>query len=256
MLSERIINVLSSPYEILGQSVNVGVSIGIALTPRDGDDPDVLLRHADMALYRAKSDGRGHYRFFDHSMARHRQRLRTMELELTRALARNEFALFYQPILRLEDDKICGFEALIRWRHPQRGLIPPSEFVPFAEELGLIVPIGGFALQQACRDAAAWPAAIKVAVNLPAAHFLGPDLPKLVGTALAVAGLDAARLELEITETAFLTLAPATPPSAICGTFRSIESRSTAISSVISAISVSPWQSCGRYADWPAASAS
>ncbi len=110
MLSERIINVLSSPYEILGQSVNVGVSIGIALTPRDGDDPDVLLRHADMALYRAKSDGRGHYRFFDHSMARHRQRLRTMELELTRALARNEFALFYQPILRLEDDKICGFE--------------------------------------------------------------------------------------------------------------------------------------------------
>jgi diguanylate cyclase (GGDEF)-like protein len=203
-LARRIIEELSKTYNINDQEVVIGVSIGIAMAPADGDSVDQLLKNGDMALYRAKSDGRGVYRFFEPEMDARMQARRMLELDLRRALLQKEFELFYQPVLDIARNKISGFEALIRWRHPQRGLVSPAEFVPLAEEIGLIVPIGEWALQQACTDAAAWPDPVSVAVNLSPVQFKSKKLFETVVMALSTSGLSPRRLELEITESVLL----------------------------------------------------
>jgi diguanylate cyclase (GGDEF)-like protein len=203
-LAERIIENLNVPYEIGGHEVISGTSIGIAVAPSDGTDADVLLKDADMALYRAKHDGRGTYRFFEPEMDARMQARRLLELDLRRALAMKEFVVHYQPLLDLRSNEISGFEALLRWAHPERGIVSPGEFIPIAEEIGLIVPIGAWVLRQACMDAVRWPDHITVAVNLSPVQFKDKKLLQTVITALAVSKLPANRLELEITESVLL----------------------------------------------------
>jgi diguanylate cyclase (GGDEF)-like protein/PAS domain S-box-containing protein len=203
-LARRVIEAVSEPYEIEGHQVVVGASVGIAVAPNNGADADQLLRNADMALYRAKSDGRGVCRFFEPQMDAQLQARRSLELALRKALAKGEFELFYQPLLDLRTDEISGCEALLRWNHPERGLVFPAEFIPLAEEIGLIVPLGELVLRQACLEAAKWPRPIKVAVNLSPAQFKSRNLVAAVVRALAASGLAASRLELEITETVLL----------------------------------------------------
>ena len=204
ILARRVTDVLSAPYEVDGHQVIIGVSIGIALLPADGSDPDVLLRNADIALYRAKADGRGVFRFFEPAMDAHLQQRRILELDLHRALEAREFVLFYQPLIDVSSGRVSGFEALMRWNHPTRGLLGPDRFIGATEEMGLIVPLGAWALAEACREAAAWPDDIKIAVNLSAAQFSGGDLVRAVTDALDGAGLEARRLTLEITESLLL----------------------------------------------------
>lgn len=203
-LASRVIEALSAPYTIAGHKVVIGTSIGIALAPEDGATPDQLLKNADLALYRAKSDGRGVYRFFEPGMDAKVQARRVMELDLRRALENDEFDLFYQPLINLADRKIVAFEALLRWRHPERGLVAPGEFIPLAEEIGLIVPIGAWVLKQACAQAKTWPSDIKVSVNLSPVQFKSNALVLNVISALNASELDPKRLELEITETVML----------------------------------------------------
>ena len=204
LLARRLVDVISQPYDLDGHHVVIGTSVGVALAPHDGTRPDTLLKNADMALYRAKLEGRGTYRFFERDMDVKLQARRALELDLRAALVEGEFELFYQPLLNLASNAICGFEALIRWRHPTRGLVSPAEFIPAAEELGLIVPMGEWVLRQACMEAAAWPAGIKVAVNLSPIQFRSGQLVPTVIDALHRSGLPASRLELEITESVLL----------------------------------------------------
>jgi diguanylate cyclase (GGDEF)-like protein len=204
-LAQRVVETLSEPYEVDGHQAVIGVSIGIAVAPTDGESAEQLLKNADMALYRAKSDGRGSYRFFEPDMDARMQARRTLECDLRRALIRQEFELYYQPTIDVRTKSIVGFEALLRWHHPERGLIPPAEFIPLAEEIGIIVPLGEWVLRQACKDAALWPNDIKVAVNLSPAQFKGKKVLDAVITALASSGLSAKRLELEITEGVLMT---------------------------------------------------
>ena len=199
VLAQRISDVLSMPYDVDGHHVIVGVSIGIALVPADGSDPDTLLKNADIALYRAKAEGRGVFRLFEPAMDSHLQHRRILELDLHRALIANEFELYYQPLVDVASYRICGFEALMRWNHPTRGLLGPDKFIAATEEMGLIVPLGRWALREACREAAGWPDDVKVAVNLSAVQF-NNDLVEAVTDALARSGLPARRLNLEITE--------------------------------------------------------
>ena len=196
--------VLAAPFEIDGQLMAVGVSIGIAIAPHDSLDGDVLLRSADLALYRAKAEGRGCWLFFRPEMNAQSQLRRKLELDLRRALAHDEFELFYQPIVDIASLRVSGFEALLRWRHPERGLVPPDKFIPLAEEVGLIVPIGEWVLEQACLQAASWPGGKKIAVNLSPAQFASRSLVQAAADALRRSGLAASRLELEITETVML----------------------------------------------------
>jgi diguanylate cyclase (GGDEF)-like protein len=203
-LASRVIESLSAPYNIAGHKVVIGTSIGIALAPEDGISPDELLKNADLALYRAKSDGRGVYRFFEPGMDAKVQARRALELDLRKALENGEFDLFYQPLVNLSAREIVAFEALLRWRHPERGLISPGEFVPLAEEIGLIVPIGAWVLKEACAQATTWPSHLKVSVNLSSVQFRSNTLVLNVLSALAASGLDANRLELEVTETVML----------------------------------------------------
>ena len=182
----------------------IGTSIGIAVIPGDGEDPDELLKNADLALYRAKADGRGRYRFFAPEMDARMQLRRTLELDLRKALIESQFAVYYQPLMNVKTRTLTGFEALVRWIHPQRGMVPPNDFIPVAEEIGLIVPLGQWVLQQACADAVTWPGSPKIAVNLSAVQFGSRTLVEDVAAALAASGLDPARLELEITETVML----------------------------------------------------
>jgi diguanylate cyclase (GGDEF)-like protein len=203
-LMARLIEVISAPFDLDGHQVVVGVSIGVALAPADAADPDQLLKKADMALYRAKADGRGTYRFFEPDMDARMQARRALELDLRSAVATGQFELHYQPLVNLKTEKINGFEALIRWRHPDRGIISPGEFIPLAEETGLIVPIGEWVLRQACEDAAKWPGDIGVAVNLSPAQFKTGVVTQSVINALARSGLSPTRLELEITESVLL----------------------------------------------------
>jgi diguanylate cyclase (GGDEF)-like protein len=203
-LAGRIIETLSEPFEVLGHQVNIGASVGIAMAPTDGSEPEQLLRNADMALYRAKSEGRGTYHFFQPEMDSQMQERRRLEVDLRKALLAGQFELYYQPLIDIATNEISGFESLVRWNHPERGIVGPDQFIPVAEDIGLIVPLGEWVLKQACRDAARWSGNLKVAVNLSAAQFRNPMLALSVVTALAQSGLNATRLELEITETVLL----------------------------------------------------
>jgi diguanylate cyclase (GGDEF)-like protein len=201
-LANRIIAALSEPYDIAGNKVQIGVSIGIALAPEQGMDPNNLLKKADLALYRVKSEGRNDYRFFETAMSQAADARQQLENELREAIARNELELHYQPIVDVRTLELCGMEALVRWRHPQKGLIPPNQFIPIAEETGLINPIGAWILQKACADAVTWPTSIKVSVNLSPVQLGKPNLLDVVLYAIVESGLPPERLELEITETA------------------------------------------------------
>jgi len=203
-LATRICDILSRPFDLENHQVVVGASVGIAIAPADGSDPDQLLKNADMALYRAKNDGRGVFRFFEPEMDARMQARRHLELDLRKALANGEFALHYQPLVDLHSDVITGFEALLRWNHAERGSVSPGDFIPIAEEIGLIIPLGEWVLRQACMDAATWPSHVKVAVNISAAQFRSENLVPTVFSALAKSGIAAHRLELEITEYALL----------------------------------------------------
>jgi diguanylate cyclase (GGDEF)-like protein len=204
MLATRLIEVVSAPYELDGSRVVIGTSIGIALVSDDGRDVDDIVRNADLALYRSKANGRGRYCFFEPEMDAWMQARRTLDLDLRRALVEGEFQVFYQPLITIASDAVIGFEALVRWWHPERGLVTPAEFIPMAEESGLIIPLGNWVLRQACADAATWPDHLKVAVNLSPVQLGGTTLVADVAAALADFGLPASRLELEITETAML----------------------------------------------------
>ncbi|MDR3539015.1 MAG: EAL domain-containing protein [Acetobacteraceae bacterium] len=201
VLATRLIDALSAPYALDGHRLTIGTSIGIAIAPNDGEDPDMLLKNADMALYRAKSDGRGRYCFFTRELDALMQARRTLEADLQNALEAGEFQLFYQPLMNLKTRSVTGFEALVRWLRPEHGLIQPIDFVPFAEEIGFIVPLGKWVLQRACADAATWPGDIKVAVNVSVIQFGSRTLVDDVAAALQESGLSPSRLELEITET-------------------------------------------------------
>lgn len=199
-LARRIVDLIGRTYVVEGQLLSIGASVGIALAPNDGTTADRLLKCADLALYRAKVDGRGTFRFFESSMDAQMQARRQLELDMRQALARREFQLHYQPQLNLENNKLVGCEALIRWHHPRRGQISPLDFIPLAEELGLIVPIGEWVIRQACRDAASWPLPLSVAVNVSPAQFKSDRLVETIMSALAYSNLPPSRLEVEITE--------------------------------------------------------
>ncbi len=203
-LAHRIIDELGAPFTIDGHQIIGGASIGIALAPSDGSTANDLLKSGDMALYRAKADGRGLYRFFEPEMDARMQARRSIEMDLRGAIERREFELYFQPQVNLETSRITGFEALIRWHHPRRGMVFPLEFIPAAEETGLIEPIGEWVLDHACAVAARWPSDVKVAVNLSPAQFRTGRVLQAVVSALVKSGLPAQRLELEITENVLL----------------------------------------------------
>ncbi len=203
-LAERIVGVLQQPYDLDGQLVTVTASIGIASAPADGLNPDQLMKAADMALYRAKARGRATHCFFDADMEADIQQRRQLGLDLREALMRQDFEVFYQPIVNLEDGAPTGFEALLRWRHREHGLILPGRFIGVAEEIGLIGALGEWTLKQACRDCAGWPEVLRVSVNLSPRQFNGTDLVQVVHEALLEADLPAERLQLEVTESVLL----------------------------------------------------
>lgn len=203
-LAERILTAINEPYLIDGHRVVVGTSIGINVAARSETKIDSLIKNADVALYQSKADGRGTYRVFQSEMNIRLQERRALEADLRAALELGQFELFYQPIVNIASEQIVAFEALLRWNHPKKGMISPATFIPLAEETGLIVPIGDWVLQQACREAASWSNNIKVAVNLSPVQFRRGGLEMSVTRALAGAGLHGSRLELEITESILL----------------------------------------------------
>ena len=203
-LADRLVGALREPFDIDGYPIVIGTSIGIALVNQATRSADTLLHDADLALYRAKSEGRGTWRFFTADMDLQVRARRMLEDDLRQALALGQFEVFYQPLVDAGTQRLIAFEALLRWHHPQRGLVSPADFIPVAEEIGLIVQIGAWVLERACTDAAGWPAHVSVAVNLSAVEFLKGDLPRGVQRALEGSGLAACRLELEITESVLL----------------------------------------------------
>ena len=208
ILARELIKAISQPYFISGASISIGGSIGIALAAGPGDDSETLIRNADLALYAAKGDGRGVHRFYAAEMLIGAQSRKQLEDDLREAVATGAFHLGYQPVVAPADARIVGYEALVRWDHPTRGAVPPSEFIPVAEETGLIGAIGEWVLRTACLEAARWPVddrgGVRVAVNVSPIQFADPQLPALVTNALARSGLAPERLELEITEGVFL----------------------------------------------------
>ncbi|MFC0407394.1 putative bifunctional diguanylate cyclase/phosphodiesterase [Roseomonas elaeocarpi] len=202
-IAERLVELLSRPYLVEGGVANIGVSIGIAFAV-PGIDPEAVLRRADLALYKSKAEGRCRFHFFEPALQASAEARRLLEFDLRAALALGQFELFYQPQLDLASDRLAGFEALIRWRHPVRGLVPPDSFIPLAEELGLIIRIGEWVVREACAEAARWPDGLCVAVNVAAAQFTSGTLISAVTGALLRSGLPSRRLELEVTETALL----------------------------------------------------
>jgi diguanylate cyclase (GGDEF)-like protein len=199
-LAQRLRQAVIEPHDIDGHQVLADVSIGIAMAPSDGTDPDQLLKHADMAMYAAKNDGRGSFRYFAPEMNARAQARRALELDLRRAIANGEFELYYQPLINLERNEVCSCEALLRWHHPERGLIGPQAFIPVAEETGLIASIGDWALRSACMEAATWPKHVTVAVNVSPVQFKNQTLVLAVAAALGASGLAPQRLAIEITE--------------------------------------------------------
>jgi diguanylate cyclase (GGDEF)-like protein len=204
LLAKRLVSAVVEPYEIGGHQIRTSVSIGIAVGPRDGENAEDLLMAADLALYAVKVNSRGSYMFYESSMNKELNDRRQIELDLREALERGELELFYQPIINLRRNVISGFEALARWRHPTKGMVPPALFIPVAEDSGLILPLGEWALTEACRQAVKWPGDIKIAVNLSPVQFTAPDLVDVVARVLAETGLAPHRLELEITERIFM----------------------------------------------------
>lgn len=208
-LAGRLVALLGRPYLIAGETLVVTPRIGLAVAPADGEAAGQLLRRAAMARDEAPADGEGGWRRFGPEMDRRWQELRALETALRRAVAENQFELHYQPQVALPDGRLTGFEALIRWHHPERGLLAPALFLPLAERLGLMRRIGSWVLREACRAAAAWPAPLSVAVNLAPAQFEDGGLVAEVEAALQESGLPPARLELEVTETVLLATAEA-----------------------------------------------
>ena len=202
--AQRIVAALSTPYDLGGHEVAIGASVGIAIAPVDGADPETLLRHADVALYRAKTEGKGTFVFFGPDMERLIRERRELEADLRSGIARAEFELHYQPLVDMDSRAVIGCEALMRWQHPTRGLVMPNDFIPIAEDNGTIVQLGDWALRTACRDAASWPTPIRVAVNVSPLQFRNNSLVGTVISALAQSGLEPDRLELEITEAVLL----------------------------------------------------
>jgi diguanylate cyclase (GGDEF)-like protein len=209
-LAERLVARLAEPFDLEIHQATIGVSIGIAVLPGDGEGADTALKNADLALYRAKGDGRGTFRFFEPAMDAAMQRRSALVRDLRHSLQIGQFELFYQPIMDWHAAKIQCFEALLRWRHPERGLVLPFEFIPVTEEIGLIRPLGAWVLAKACADAMQWPERISVAVNLSSVQFINGNLLQDVRQALYASGLPPHRLELEVTETALLQNSEAT----------------------------------------------
>jgi diguanylate cyclase (GGDEF)-like protein/PAS domain S-box-containing protein len=204
LLAKRLLEAIGEPYLLDGHSVVIGASIGIAMSPGDGEESEKLLKSADMALSRAKNEFRGTFSFFEAEMDARAQSRRKIEIDLRSAIENDGLRPYYQPLVDLATGRITGFEALVRWPHPERGMISPAEFIPVAEETGLINPLGGLMLRRACFDAAQWPDDVRVAVNLSPLQFRTGDLLSIVTDALKQSGLPARRLELEITETLLL----------------------------------------------------
>ena len=203
-LATRIVEALAKPFDLQGHQVVIGASVGVAISPNDGSDSAELLKKADMALYRAKADGRGAFHFFERAMDDQLQARRSLEVDLRVALIQGQFELYYQPLFDLASNRVTGCEALLRWRHPIRGMVSPADFIPLTEEIGLIAPLGEWVLRQACREAFGWPNHVRLAVNLSPAQFRDRRLVATVVSALAESGLPAERLELEITESVLL----------------------------------------------------
>ena len=196
---DRLLAAIKEPITVNGDAISIGLSIGAAIFPADGADSASLVANADAALDRAKAEGRGKFRFFEAGMDQRLRERRALQQELRSAIARGELILHYQPQARI-DGEVFGFEALVRWQHPQRGLIPPGTFIPLAEESGLIGPLGEWIMREACREAASWPKPLQIAINLSPVEFRHGDLTGLVHSVLLETGLAPSRLELEITE--------------------------------------------------------
>jgi diguanylate cyclase (GGDEF)-like protein len=203
-LAHDLIEAVGRPLKIEGNELAPSTSVGIAIAPFDGGDSGTLLKNADLALYRAKEAGRGTFAFFEESLNERAQVRRQLETDLRLAIERAEFELLYQPLFDLENNSIGSFEALLRWNHPTRGVISPNEFIPVAEDTGLIVPIGAWTIREACRQAVKWPEKLRIAVNVSPVQFHRGGLQDTILQALAGSGLAPARLEIEITESIFL----------------------------------------------------
>ena len=208
--ARKLLAAVREPFQIDGHRIATGTSIGIAIARQDGDDADTLLKNADLALYRAKRDGKGDFRFFESAMDAAAQERRVLEMDLRDALSEGQLELYFQPLFSLASNEVNAFEALLRWNHPTRGLVAPLDFIPLAEETGLIVPIGEWVLYEACRIAQDWPETIRVAVNVSAVQFRNPGLNGVIFQALTRSGLAPNRLELEITESVFIEKIEAT----------------------------------------------
>ena len=210
-IATQIIASTSQPYSIDGNRCIIGASVGVAISPFDGDGSEELVRNADLALYAAKGGGRGGFRFFIKDLLKAAEDRRLLEEDLRDALERGEFEVHYQPVVRAADNRVVGVEALVRWNHPEKGMISPVRFIPIAEESNLIKGIGEWVLRRACAEAAGWPGHLRVAVNVSPVQFADEGFPALVANALANSGIEPARLELEITESVFLQEGGTTP---------------------------------------------
>jgi diguanylate cyclase (GGDEF)-like protein len=210
LMAQRIVQTIGDVYDIDGQSITIGCSVGVSVAPGDGSSSEKLMKNADIALYRAKSDGRGTFRFFEPEMDARLQARRSLEFDLRDALGKNQFQAYYQPIFDVGKGRFGGCEALVRWIHPEKGMIPPDQFISIAEEIGVIGQIGEWMLREACAEASRWPAGMKVAVNVSPVQFRNPQLVQSVRNALAASALPAQRLELEITESVLLANSAAT----------------------------------------------
>ena len=204
VLAERVVEAIREPFDIDGHEISVSVSVGIAIAPTDATELNELLKAADIALYEAKNIGRGTYCFYEPQLQERMQSHAQLELDLQQAFVNGEFELFYQPVASLAENKIVSFEALLRWNHPTRGIVSPAEFIPIAEETGLIVPLGEWVVRTACAEAALWPDEIQVAVNLSAAQLTNKNLANVIVGAIAAAGIPPSKLELELTESVLI----------------------------------------------------
>ena len=203
-LADRLIKMISQPYQINNTRVSIGTSVGVAVSPFDGVEPEELVKAADLALYGAKAKGKGCYRFYNIDMRDGAQTRNRIEMDLRAAIENGDLRMHYQPIVKAKDHTLHCLEALMRWEHPERGFIPPSQFIPVAEEIGMITELGDWALREVCREAAGWPFELRVAVNVSAIQFANDDFPKKVKEILYETRMPAGRLELEITESVFV----------------------------------------------------